>query len=953
MGDFAPVTPVHEAANAEDEPAEEARTSGFDLEAAALLAGMSESIALGEAAPLPEVATFPGVVTNESEKQEVSAELAPSSRRPSNVAPEYLQWLLQQAVLENKRETMKAPTMRDLFELSDKDGDGMLTFGEMELMQTALDMASMSVAAVKVSQLLALRADPNAPFEFTDAEVSRGTKAAGALALGRKQFHGPVLVVAVMKRATDVVEALVRGGADTEATYSCKAGAMNATWAGTPVFFPVGRGDLGMVKLLARLNARLDAQSVIDGKPGATLLWQASYFEQLDVMRYLLRECNGLLEISAAFQDNTEITHTPLHIAAKFGKASAVQLLIDERAAIDSMNAAGDTPLADAIDHCHIEVIKLLVEQGASVFCASTERARIDANNALVDATIAQGLNVNQSVVEGMEKKDLLKFLSMRGNAPKYILSALFVRRRIMYWESHGAVVESRKDKQTAFMSLPTEHMPGMPIAVPVPHMHMPIANNLFSGKTRTETSLPSSTNSQVMRLEVKTAEVSEADGMNVAVGPDWSEFDDLFKKRQTLSDDVASDLRMLKQRLAPQDTGKSQVMVELAQCLLSNIHCDADVFFALTNSPNEEIFDTRAAQSMVINLWHRTRSFWIMVFIANFMSAFLFAAVCMLLNSHTGPSFHTVASTGWKWVLLIPLGGLYVFNVSMEVLQACGYWRFGKFRRYIFDVGNLVDICRVICSGVITVKLYVSWQQLKYWDLHWKNLLAFTALLRWLRVVMCLKGFRVVGPRMLPILRATANIKPFILVVLFPLLGVSTCYVALDIADVPDSFISMYRLGFLGDFDLAEIEGATAQSGLNWSDPRRLPSYIASRFIFVFASLFLTITMMNIFIGVLGTSYTEAYEHRTRVFTKARAQMLCDWLAMRDAWILFSRLWRRKTTVSTGEEETQHLWYCCQAGTEECELGVKERLLALERSTRSIALTLNELLQAQQAQHQ
>jgi len=44
-------------------------------------------------------------------------------------------------------------------------------------------------------------------------------------------------------------------------------------------------------------------------------------------------------------------------------------------------------------------------------------------------------------------------------------------------------------------------------------------------------------------------------------------------------------------------------------------------------------------------------------------------------------------------------------------------------------------------------------------------------------------------------------------------------------------------------------------------------------------------VTMLNIFIGVLGTSYSEAYAHKDRTFMKARASMICDYTAMQRAY--------------------------------------------------------------------
>merc|ERR1712007_15871 len=138
------------------------------------------------------------------------------------------------------------------------------------------------------------------------------------------------------------------------------------------------------------------------------------------------------------------------------------------------------------------------------------------------------------------------------------------------------------------------------------------------------------------------------------------------------------------------------------------------------------------------------------------------------------------------------------------------------------------------------------------------RSILACTAMLRWFRVLLCLRGFNFIGPRMIPIMQAMSDTLPFTVVVFFPTLGIVNFYFALGIEGLSDSFMNIFRLAFLGDFELDELEG---ESNLRSDHPKRLPVYFVVRLLFVMASLMLTITMMNIFIGVLSTTYSIAHD--------------------------------------------------------------------------------------------
>ena len=94
----------------------------------------------------------------------------------------------------------------------------------------------------------------------------------------------------------------------------------------------------------------------------------------------------------------------------------------------------------------------------------------------------------------------------------------------------------------------------------------------------------------------------------------------------------------------------------------------------------------------------------------------------------------------------------------------------------------------------------------------------------QWIHALYSLRGFEIFGPRMLPILGAVRESGPFFVVLVFILSAAVHAYYVFGVREEPSPFFAallpMFRLAFLGDFDLFELEDPHATGPRLNADP-------------------------------------------------------------------------------------------------------------------------------------
>jgi ankyrin repeat protein len=195
-----------------------------------------------------------------------------------------------------------------------------------------------------------------------DLEVARQRRELGAqLTLDEAAKRGDV----------QAVQRLLRQGIDVN----------DRDWGRTPLMTAALKGHLDIVKLLIKKGADIHARDL----EGKTALYLAAlrvhtkvatflrkHGAQLDFVTAIrlgdLREVQRLVKEGADVNSKDIYGGTPLMIAAGTGNLEIVRLLLDNGADINATRDGSDaTALMNAVKGSNVEVVKLLIEKGADV----------------------------------------------------------------------------------------------------------------------------------------------------------------------------------------------------------------------------------------------------------------------------------------------------------------------------------------------------------------------------------------------------------------------------------------------------------------------------------------------------------------------------------------------------------------------------------------------------------
>jgi len=790
----------------------------------------------------------------------------------------------------------------EVFELSEEDVEGVVAprtyesekseIGEVTVLSSdavtwsftpksqELMYAITSGSENEVENMLSVSADPNIQF--------------GAFSCSGKEFvSGTPLALAVLRGRRACVKPLVAAGADLESTYSFIAGAQQLCWSGPASHATIPRGDTQLLKDLLDMCADLHAQ----GSNGASLVWQAAYFDKPEMLEMLIQR-KGDIEQRGQSQDDDSLSHTPLHAAANAGHHNVVVVLLRARASplVDNCGNPGASPLEDAIQQGHDKTTQLLVAACADLFrpvalesaprssrvsTTSSVRESIrstiaSAGNSLgggdgeitrcIDqvfksknpgliAAVAKGLKEAPMLSDQLCNRDLVPFLSCPGDAPLDILDAIFRPCQLLYWSMEGK--KKRRARRLA----------------------------AFIGHK----------------------------GMNVSQGPHSSSIVEVFHRKEVAPAEMLSFI----EKLAPSTPQRNSVYMpaNFYMCRVPLVHQDLSLLKAIADCPEHEVFRGAGCQAIVNLKWRGGARLAVIVqVLLLFVELANFQFIIFRLHTEGGMTPNFVASTylaAFFWLAAI----------IADIARGIGYVSCGLKRRYFLHAGEWLSKLEHVLIGGLLYRIWRGHLDEGNNDFV-KVLLGVAACWKWMTLLRQLRNQETVGLRVLPVTVTLMEAGPFCLVLIAVLLATSSFYYALGIHNFSDCFIILFQLFALGETDLMGMEnlmGPTmklpawdawrgrGELEITQELPARTQYYWLLRVMFVTLSFLVGVSLMNLYVAIICSRYVQAAENAWLDFMRCRVCTVLDHHATRLGFsVLFcTGRRRRRGFIGMGSTDT------------------------------------------------
>ncbi|CAK8996077.1 unnamed protein product [Durusdinium trenchii] len=560
-----------------------------------------------------------------------------------------------------------------------------------------------------------------------------------------------------------------------------------------------------------------------------------------------------------------------LHHAVKAGDIENVEALLDEYPELieeedqdqDSFRCA---PLQVAAYHGHLPVVQLLLQRRAKVHAVGESEMRwqalhlagLEGHKDIVEFLLQSRADCDQKDTFGRTALELAK-----SEAGKHLIT--YGARDIHKFKENLVVILQREghDATDIVRSLLVE-------AVAV---------------SRRQDDDPKG-----LAFEYWTQKAPLAERLHVVLSECYRSKDPLRRGSLKATEETRVLLENLKLReLAGQNllhTPEIKVQLKVLQYLDASLACDIDLLRALATTANEDTLATDTVTAIISAAWLQTRGRVIAEIMLNGINVILLCYVSFGFRNQKGSAPLVVLK------VLICIHMKMVLEELAQQLEALGIrvqllWTRRSEKGWIalppfLDVDNLADLAYQVVGCV------ALFRQLDHAGLE-KPFMAIFSACAWLRFCSTLRGEPWFGLRILPIISALRDTVGFFFFAFVCVCAATHAYYNLQVRDedypIYDAFLQVVRLGLFADFDLFEFQGTDPifkQNNAQWEPEDPSPKemgddYIYIHIIFFGTGICITILLMNLLIGVLGSNFDLYQDHAPQLFNQARAKFLLE----------------------------------------------------------------------------
>jgi len=649
----------------------------------------------------------------------------------------------------------------------------------------------------------------------------------------------------------------------------------------TPLLMGVRNGHIAVVSHLVEKRANMELQT----KHMATPLGLASWRGFLPIMQILI---DASADVSGASHDPAAC-RPAIYWAADAGKEEAVSLLLDSSADIYGCpSGLHATPLQSSAKHGHVAVIRLLLERGASVLgkfggeplqwsarngfpnvCSVLLEHKTDPGYTDDDGVaalmwscargnceVAQLLIKAKAVVDQTMEDGRTSLMLAARRGHRDVVKLLLDSGASLYLPLQQLEESGDVERIASTISLGVTLLRGIPLEAfarrlsPVTaaqiiklggHAAFQLVEGLFQEK---EVILAGSHAVNNLTLAYMFTPINVA-ADPVTEGPDqcW-----VLKPEHFL---------FAPQAPLPWYDGAKKVDVQFMRCVLPNVW-DTSMVHALSEASGVEVYQGPYAEAIVSYAWME-------VWHAHAVILSLEAACVLLLGwiamfiSDANADMEMEESAAH-----VPQQSTFCLTLCFGMMLP--YQGFAYFRGTSAGHVELPVVIRyVVRVGMVVMLLLCMWEITTPSPAVFRGVAAVVSTFEWVGFLDGLTAFSLVGPAIMPTLTAMRDIWVMAGVLVLVLLAAIHAHVLLTRTPFGQSYLVIWRLGLLGDFELGEFSGTSALQE-SFDGPIKT--------LLLMISFGVNLVLMNIFIGVVGNSYDDALHTAKANFLRKRAKI-------------------------------------------------------------------------------